>query len=334
MNDLRSRLRPWLSRGGWVMAALAMVHPLAFFVARWDWRADLLTHFQAPALGLTLLSALICVRFHRAIAVGLAVLAIYQLPPLVRYHFSNPVRPVSGKAPILRILMANLLVDNDQYAEVAATIAREQPDIVGLVEYSAEWHTGLSRLVRDYPYRFEVPDGAFGLALWFREAPVAIDRINWPSADGWPYFHARIRFAGEVRELWLVHPSSPLRRLGRHWGFPELDGLARDVAKQGGSAIVVGDFNTTDGSPHFHDFLRTTNLRDSRVGFGTQPSWPAWSPYQIAIDHAFVPPDLAVVTRRLLEPNGSDHRPLLIELAPAEAIVASNASPLPAASSP
>ncbi len=116
--------------------------------------------------------------------------------------------------------------------------------------------------------------------------------------------------------------------------FAELDGLAAEIAEVSGSRIVVGDMNTTDASPHFADFLRTTRLRDSRLGFGRQASWPSWSPYRIAIDHAFLSNDLAVVRRKLLPPNGSDHFALLVELAPAAAMAASTGSTSSAASSP
>jgi endonuclease/exonuclease/phosphatase family metal-dependent hydrolase len=55
------------------------------------------------------------------------------------------------------------------------------------------------------------------------------------------------------------------------------------------------------------------------TGFGREGSWPSWlpSPLRIAIDHAFVSNDLAVVARRLGPKIGSDHLRLIFELAPA-----------------
>src|SRR5262249_6462450 len=89
---------------------------------------------------------------------------------------------------------------------------------------------------------------------------------------------------------------------------------ARDA---GGSRIIIGDLNSTDGSAHFRDLLRVSGLRDSRLGFGRQPSWPTMGFYRIAIDHALVSDDLAVVDRRPGPNVGSDHFPLILDLAPA-----------------
>ena len=89
----------------------------------------------------------------------------------------------------------------------------------------------------------------------------------------------------------------------------------------------MGDMNCTDHSSHFSDFLRATGLHDSRVGFGRQASWPTMFPYyRIAIDHLFLDDDLAVVNRRLGPMVGSDHFPILIELAPASKNAMTHAS--------
>jgi endonuclease/exonuclease/phosphatase family metal-dependent hydrolase len=128
---------------------------------------------------------------------------------------------------------------------------------------------------------------------------------------------AEVELAGRPLRIWLVHPPNPLSRLGRARGGDEINALAERIGSSDGDRLVFGDMNRTDGSPYFGDFLRKTGLRDSRLGFGRQASWPAWSPYKIAIDHAFVSTDLAVTSRRLGPAIGSDHLPLVIELAPA-----------------
>jgi endonuclease/exonuclease/phosphatase (EEP) superfamily protein YafD len=302
--------------------ALALIHPLATLLARVDWRADLLTHFTVPALVVTLVVAAALVRRHRRVALALGCLAVCQAAPLWRYSGSNPVHTEDRGAARLRLLMANVLAENTRYADLARLIRHEQPDVVGLVEVTPEWIAGLAEIRAAYPFRVEAPAGATGLVLWFRTPPETIDPPARPLPGGSPFIHAEFRFAGRMRHLWLVHPTMPFVRKN----LPELPALGALVGRTPGSRIVIGDLNTTEGSPWFGAFVRATGLRDSRLGFGRQPSWPADMPYRITLEHALVPADLAVVARRLGPDIGSDHLPLIVELAPAEAAASNSAS--------
>ena len=297
---------------GTALAAASLIQPLACLTARLDWRADLLTHFPEPALGVTAAAFLAAARRRRRLAIALALLAIWQAVPLIGDIGPSPVAPAPGSTARVRLLLANVLCDNGRYDLLAGLIRAERPDVVGLVECTPEWIEGLAEVRREFPHRLEAPDHPKGLALWFREPPTTMDPPRSLLVDGWPVLHAAFDFAGRERHIWLVHPSPPQVRKNA----PELEALARDVVEERGSRIVLGDLNSTSGSPHFGDFLAATGLRDSRVGIGRQASWPTWSPYRIAIDHAFVSDDLAVVDRRLGSAIGSDHFPMILDLAP------------------
>ncbi len=300
-----------------LLVAAALGQPMAACLARWDWRADLLTHFPAPALVVTLLAAaVLATRRQTVLASGLILLALVQTVPLIRYEGSNPVPSGSAR---LRILTVNVLETNGKHDAVARLIERERPDVVGLIEVTTEWLDGLERagVRKEYPYRRELPNpGGIGMALWFRHEPRQIVTIS-VGPGGNPALRGTFDFAGREHQLWLVHPPNPLQAAGRYRCNRELAALARQIRDAGGSQVVIGDLNRTDGSPYFHDFLRTTGLRDSRLGFGTQPTWPSWSPYRIAIDHAFLSADLAVANRRTGPDIGSDHLPVLLDVSTA-----------------
>jgi endonuclease/exonuclease/phosphatase (EEP) superfamily protein YafD len=297
--------------------AAALVYPVAWLLSRDAWVADLVCHLQEPALGATLLALGVAAVGNRRLALALALLAALELIPLVRYSLPNPVRPDPGSSARLRVLMANVLWDNFMFDDLAELIRRERPDVVGLVEYTPTMMWGLADVRREYSYRLEAPAGASGLALWFRKPPLSLDPPQRLGREGWPSLHATFAFAGRTCHLWLVHPRSPLKRDRRHAGNPELAALGERARNAGDSRIIIGDLNSTDGSAHFRDLLRVTGLRDSRLGFGRQPSWPTMGYYRIAIDHALVSDDLAVVDRRLGPKVGSDHFPLILDLAPA-----------------
>jgi endonuclease/exonuclease/phosphatase (EEP) superfamily protein YafD len=312
------------------MAGSALIHPLATLLARIDWRADLITHFTLPALAVTLAAGAALIRRHPQLALCLGCLAVLQAAPLFRYMGPIPVRSDPRAPERLRVLMANVLAENTRYGDVERLIRQERPDIVGLVEITPEWLSGLAAVAAEYPYRAEAPGGTAGMALWFRERPVVIDPAIRPLANASPLIHAEFTFAGRTRHLWLVHPDMPFTRKDR----PELPAVAALIGRTPGSRIVIGDMNSTEGSPLFADFLRTTGLRDSRLGFGRQPSWPSDLPYRIALEHAFLSSDLAVVARRLGPMVGSDHFPLILDLAPAAGVPGADVGAASAASHP
>ncbi|MDR3636772.1 MAG: endonuclease/exonuclease/phosphatase family protein [Isosphaeraceae bacterium] len=318
------------ARRAWIWAGLvviACVQPLAQLLSRQHWRADLLSHFPEPALVYIFVLLAIAVRRRPRLAVALALLAAWQAAAVFRYAHSNPAIPDPNSHERLKVLMANVFVENNRYEDLARLIRQEQPDIVALVEYSHAWQEGVDAIRKEFSEVAEFPDGAAGLALWFRRPPRSISPATRLRGGDRPFLHASFEFAGSERHLFLLHPRQPFDLLSRQPGNPELAALGREIKRVGGSCIVTGDFNTSDGSSNFAAFVRETGLRDSRFGFGRQGSFPTSSPYRIAIDHALVPPDLAVVERRLGPSIGSDHYPLIFVLAPASDRKSATTSP-------
>jgi endonuclease/exonuclease/phosphatase (EEP) superfamily protein YafD len=320
------------------LAVAAAVHPVATLLARWDWHADVLTSFGLPAQAITLLALIVSLQRRRFLLAGpLLGLAVFQITPLVPLYRPSSIGPDPTRPERLRILSVNVLETNANYAAVAALIRRERPDIVGLIEMTPEWMAGLAAtgVDRDYPYRQDWPFGGMGMSLWVRGDRPRPELLA--GATGFsPAMVARLDWAGQRRTVWLVHPMNPF--YAGAGSLTEIDALGRAIARERGraehvassdSTIVFGDLNRTDGSPHFGRFLDQARLRDTRLGFGPQPSWPAWLHYRIAIDHAFVSDDLAVTDRRLGPRVGSDHLPLIVELAPAATKLAAHAAQAP-----
>jgi endonuclease/exonuclease/phosphatase (EEP) superfamily protein YafD len=311
--------RKWTKSLGWSLAVLALAHPLATVLARWEWRLELIAHFREPALVLSLAGSALMLPNRRSVAIGIGLLALCQAWGLSNCSWPNPVFPDALSSSRLRVLEANVLYDNDNRADLIALVLRERPDVLGLIEVSRSWIDGLEPIRSEYPYRYDYPaeGNGTGLALWLKARPTSVEWISPLTEGGIPALHAVLDFAGKRRHLWLIHLVSPFDRPVELQSGREFAVLADRIQRDGGSALAFGDFNSTDGSPHFRRFLERSGLRDSRLGFGRQASWPSWSPYRIAIDHAFLSSDLAVVRRSLGPKIGSDHFPMLFEIAPA-----------------
>lgn len=305
--------------GPWALFGLALVQPASVVWARWDWRGDIFDHLQEPAAALSIIAAIALRRRARWLSAGLLLLAAVQLWPLIRYHGPNPAPADPASPHRLRILISNVHHKNTNHDLLINLIRRERPDVVGLVEFEEHWSRAIADagLREEYPHFAEHPAGARGLAIYSRRPFYQGARLETPLDGGSPLYAATIEFAGKRVNFYLVHPPNPLSALGRGRYNPETDALTARIARDGGSRIVAGDFNRTEASPRFGKFLEQTGLRDSRFGFGRQASWPTNLPITIAIDHAFLSADLAIVERRLGPKIGSDHYPLIFTVAPA-----------------
>lgn len=66
----------------------------------------------------------------------------------------------------------------------------------------------------------------------------------------------------------------------------------------------------------FRRLLARSGLIDTLRGRGYQPTWPGhFVPLWIPLDHCLVSPDLTVLDRRVGPHVGSDHRPVIVDLA-------------------
>ena len=92
--------------------------------------------------------------------------------------------------------------------------------------------------------------------------------------------------------------------------------LARKLRKIGGPLVVVGDFNNTPWSASFHAFLAVSGLHDSAQGRGPLLTWPTGAPLmRIPIDQCFYSDCVQILSKRLGTDIGSDHLPLIIDVA-------------------
>lgn len=321
------RRRRWVA----VLATPALVQPAATALARWDWRADVLTHFQVPALVASIVAAALLWRLGRWRwpALTMLGLAALQSACLLRYELPNPVPPAPGDPFRLRVLVCNVMRTNYHPEPLIDLIRRERPDVVALVEFSERWRRKLAPVREAYPHRIEIPMDTLGLALYSRY-PILGDPapdLIVPTEGAHPALAAAIDAPGGPIDVWVLHPLNPVIGDGGPLTPGEWLLLAEHIGKRPGAKLVVGDMNRTEGSPLFHDFLRMTDLRDGRIGFGRQPSWPTFLPTRLPLDHTFLGPELAVIDRRLGPDVGSDHFPIVLDLGRAGADSEAIASP-------
>lgn len=284
-----------------------------FFGPVW-WPLELASHFRIQyAWALVLVSAGLFPSRRSPAVIGV-LLALLNLSMMVPFYRRQPPRP-AGR--VIRAVLLNLQASNTAYDRAIDFLRSSGADVIVVVEVNQRWLTHLEALSPQYPYRKHLLFREyFGIMLLSR-MPFERAEIIHVGAANLPSVVARFNIDGQPFTFIGTHPIAPMRPLHAYLRDHQLRELAVFAGAQTDPVVLMGDLNTTSWSRTFQSLLRVGRLRDSRVGFGLQPSWPAWlpAPLRIPIDHCLVTDGVVVRARRLGPLVGSDHRPVIVDLA-------------------
>ncbi len=315
--------------GGGLLTALLLVH-LLHHVLPGNFTFAALTNFRLQFGVLALLaSVLLLVARPQKLMVLTLLPALWWLGGVGLYYLpaGTPALAAPAAQP-LKLLYANVNTANRDHAALLRLIAAEQPDIIGLLETDEVWRDALLPLHDTWPQQVaEYRSDNFGLVLLSR-LPLAESDILHAPETGLGTVRAVVALDDRSLTCYLTHPLPPSHDRQLQWRDDQLRWLATQAASTPGEIIVMGDFNATDGTGILQEFAALSGLRDTRHGFGWQPTWPDYQaeakalplaplwPWllRIPLDHVFVSPTLTVRDRRVGSPIGSDHRPVLVTL--------------------
>jgi endonuclease/exonuclease/phosphatase (EEP) superfamily protein YafD len=252
--------------------------------------------------------------------------ALWQLWKIYPYTVLAPRHPVrrrvaASRSPAparVRLLVANVLLENPAHERLLELVDETDPDIVLAVETDERWARALAPLERSHPHVVRRPqDNCYGLML-FSRLPLLDARVEFLVQHDIPSVHAAFELAGRRIQLHGLHPRPPEPIRGQHSSARDAElvrmGL-RIAAAGGGPTIVAGDLNDVAWSPTTELFLRLTGLLDPRRGRGLFNSWNANVPvFRFPLDHVFHSAHFHVAALRRCGHIGSDHFPMLVEL--------------------
>ncbi|NEP45870.1 MAG: endonuclease/exonuclease/phosphatase family protein, partial [Okeania sp. SIO2H7] len=131
-----------------------------------------------------------------------------------------------------------------------------------------------------------------------------------------PTLVADVTKNNRVISLVATHPLPPLSQDYLFLRNRHLKELAKYVNTLENPVAVLGDLNLTMWSPFYRDLVRTSGLKNSRHGYGVLPTWPTQLPLlYIPLDHCLVSEDVGVINTRIGENVGSDHLPVITDIA-------------------
>ncbi|PLR33027.1 endonuclease [Chimaeribacter californicus] len=266
-----------------------------------------------PAGDLTVLLSLAC--------------ALYQAHWIIPYTRLWPVQVKRSRLhnrPTLKILTANVLMTNRNAAALKALVREHQPDVLVALETDSWWQAELDGLARGNtgaPYTFQLKcpqDNLYGMHVYSR-LPMKDAMIQYLVADGIPSMHFRVELdSGDEVVMHCLHPMPPspteddqsTNRDG------ELVAVGHCAARARYPTIVTGDLNDVAWSRTTRLFMKVSGLLDPRRGRGMFNTFHAGIPcLRWPLDHVFHSRDFTLVRMQRLPYIGSDHFPILAELA-------------------
>ncbi|WP_205480404.1 endonuclease/exonuclease/phosphatase family protein [Sphingomonas arenae] len=253
------------------------------------------------------------------VAAGVAAIG-WQLLQIAPYLPGWPKQVASatrcGEGRSIRLLNANVLLDNERYPELRRLVERTDPDLILLLEPGPEWESAMHPLYARYPFRIGQPiPNTYGIML-LSKLPLENAEILHRVQPQVPSIRAGLRLrSGELVDFHGVHPEPPLPGDDSGERDAELVLVGRDVRASGRAAIVLGDLNDVAWSNTSRLFRKVGGMLDPRVGRGPTPTFPVAMPWlRWPLDHVFVTSHWSLMGMRRLPDIGSDHFPMLFDL--------------------
>ena len=275
------------------------------------------------ALPLTLLPAyplLLAALLLRARLLGAAaLLAVAGHLAVVAPALGAAPVPVGARdAPRLRVVTANLYVQNPDPVRAARALRALRPDVVVVPELTAGGLTALRAggLLADLPHSAVELGGRDESVGLFSRLPLRDVALRAVDVRVLP--RATVDVGGRPVRLVTAHPLPPVSAWEGLWRG-HLEALAAEVRTVRLPVVVAGDLNADRDHAPFRRLL-ATGLRDAHDerGRGLARTWPAGRPV-LQLDHVLVRDGdgarLAVVAVREARLPGSDHRAVVADLA-------------------
>lgn len=332
LEALRSSLR-WtmsilLSLLAALLAAITLL-PLSnthhWWVRMWDFPRIQIAIAQAlvALLGLVFLEG--TVRWVVVVAMVACLLPhlrrIRPFTPLARREMRRAPSRDDGRE--VRLLAANVLMENDRHDLVRALIEREDPDVVLLMETDATWVEAVRPALARFPTVVPVPQSNYYGLVFATRLDVVRAEVVYLTPDDTPSVFAELRTrSGDMFYFVGLHPQPPVPGVDTDERDAQILYAARFARRTKVPLVVMGDFNDAAWSPTSRLFKHYGEYLDPRIGRGLYASFHAKNPFiRCAIDQLFLSEEVAMVDFRLGAKTGSDHFPVVahVRIDPEEA---------------
>jgi len=222
------------------------------------------------------------------------------------------------KSRQISIMVANVLMSNQQSAQLCDMVESNQPDILLAMETDLHWEQALAVLEKQYPFAVCWPqDNLYGMHLYSKFELIEPE-VQFLIEDNVPSIHTKVRLpSGDQIMLHCLHPAppSPTENDKSIERDAELITVAKRVKSNPLPTIVTGDLNDVAWSATTLLFRKISGLMDPRIGRGFFNTFHAMHWFlRWPLDHLFHSNDFGLLAMSRLGYFGSDHFPILCQL--------------------
>ena len=243
---------------------------------------------------------------------------IFPYTEMYKQEVDNYLYDIDGNRPTIKLLSSNVLMSNRHSDTLLHMIRQHQPDVFIALE-SDEWWQQQLDTVEGYPHSVKCPlDNLYGMHI-YSKLPLHDSKIHFSVEADKPSIQTTVQVGStQFVNLHCLHPAppAPLENTESTERDVELLMLAQQLEGNTQPTIVTGDLNDVAWSATTRLFRQISGLMDPRIGRGLFNTFNAFHWFaRWPLDHVFLSNHFKVIDIQRLPAMGSDHFPLLVELA-------------------
>lgn len=228
------------------------------------------------------------------------------------YRVDQPLRE-KGHTTSWRLISLNLKGSQASPREVMSFLAREAPDLIVLLDMNPMARASFDELRETFAHHLSYPELEMEIFSRLPLEAQSVRRVGNTRGDVVLKVDRKLHVVACHTYPWKAHGAQGYEWRNQH--LQELGPFLRDCPSP---VAALGSFHASPWSLPFKELLEHSRLRDARTGFGpvrTHSKVGLFFLLGTPIDHCLVSENLQVRRLRSGPALGSDHLPLIVDIA-------------------
>ena len=272
--------------------------------------------FQILIGGVILIFILLFLKRFLATIICIIFCAVYSFDILSTCNKCNAIlKDKSQNKNIIKLMIFNISYNNptENFENIKSLILSEKIDILQFQEVSPQMNKKIRSLKSIFPYStgLDKPLDLFD-SLILSKYPLLNNEIG-------QHRLVQTNFILNEKKISILgmHLFPGGTQVNLNYALQQTNYLKEAVNNINTNLILLGDLNMTSSSKRFTNFLKDTNLYTYSSFKNITSTWPTFLPNYlgIQIDHVLFSKNFRLISKKIANNFGSDHRPLIVELA-------------------